>query len=401
MNYNELLINSPAEFQKPIKWQLPGCAEFGKTVLYNGAALSVGKECKTLGAKHIMLLIGNHVVKTDGGKAVCDALAAEGITCDIFSDIPAEPHFEVIEQLQQHLNEKDYDLVIGVGGGSVMDIAKIASHMKQGNIIEKLNNQDFSLPAWPLILLPTTSGTGSEVSPYSVVTVKGKKAFYSSPKLYPTVALVDPLMTISTPPRITVATAYDAMTHALEGAMARSTPYTDALAVEASAQILKWLPKAAQNGENIEARYYLSCASVMGMMGYAIGGGLYAHSISYILTLDKAQPHGVGCGFALPYTLAMNEKCIIELLDKLAGRCIGASGSEKTRRNTILHIQDLFVQQGMPKSLAELGYSKSEMRGLAEKLLAQYARKNNPRQIGIEEAVMLFDAMFEGEIEYF
>jgi len=273
--------------------------------------------------------------------------------------------------------------------------------MRQGNIGEKLNCQDFSQPAWPLILLPTTSGTGSEVSPYSVVTVNEKKVFYSSPRLYPTVALVDPLMTVSTPIKTTVATAYDAMTHALEGAMARSLPYTDALAVEAAAQILKWLPKAVQNGENVEARYYLSCASVMGMMGYAIGGGLYAHSISYILTLDKGQPHGVGCGFALPYTMAMNEKHVTELLNKLAGRCTGTSGSEKSRRDVILRIRDLFVQLGMPYSLAEFGYSKSEMRGLAEKLLAQYARKNNPRQIDVDEAAKLFDAMFKGEIQYF
>jgi len=401
MRYCELLDRSEERFRTPLTWRLPGAGAAGKTTLYHGAALTVGEEARALGARHALLLIGSHVQKTEGGAAVCGALEEAGISYDIFSGIPAEPHYEVIQRLQDAMRSCGCDIVIGAGGGSVMDIAKLAAHAADGNLEEKLAKQDFFAPNLPLILLPTTSGTGSEVSPYSVLTVDGKKVFYFSPNLLPTIALVDPLLTVSAPPKTTAATAFDAMTHALEGAMVRPVPYAEALAVESTAQILHYVARAVHDGADLEARYYLALASVMGMMAYAVGGGLYAHSISYILTLERNQAHGVGCGFALPYTLAMNEAQILPLLDRLAARCFGSSGTEEARRAIIEQIQKQFIALGLPASLEALRYTKQDIPALAEKMLGQYFRKNNPRQISYDEAIKLFTAMYCGEICYF
>ena len=143
--------------------------------------------------------------------------------------------------------------------------------------------------------------------------------------------------------------------------MARPSPYTDALAVESAAQILHYLPLALKDGQDIPARCHLALASVMGMMSYVMGGGLYAHSISYILTLEKGAPHGVGCGLSLPYTMAFNAEHIQPLLDKLAARCLGASGGEDTRRQVIWHIQKAFAAAGLPASLEKLGYTAADI----------------------------------------
>lgn len=399
MEYYELLAKSPPQLRNPLCWRLPGAGAEGKTLLYNGAAADAGKEASILGAKRVLLLIGQHVLRTSGGAAVCAALEQADIDYDVYTGISSEPHFEdVVPDLQRAASSRRYEAVIGAGGGSVMDMAKLAAHAGGGTLEEILEANDFSRQPLPLILLPTTSGTGSEISPYAVLTVDGKKVFYSSPNLLPTVALVDPLLTVSSPPRITAATAFDAMTHALEGAMARPTAYSEALAVESTAQILRYLPRAIADPGDLEARYSLAMASVMGMMSYATGGGLYAHSISYILTLEKEQPHGAGCGFALPYTMAFNAPYIQPLLQKLSARC---QETMQGKADVVRQIQSACVQSGLPASLQALGYTTADIPRLAGKLLSQYARKNNPRQLTPEDAALLFEAMYAGTVRYF
>ena len=137
---------------------------------------------------------------------------------------------------------------------------------------------------------------------------------------------------------------------------------------------------------------------MMGMMAYAMGGGLYAHSISYILTLEKGLPHGAGCGFALPFTLALNEPYVRPLLDQLAARCLGRSGDSRDRFAVIRRIRELYSSLSMPVSLQSLGYREEEIPRLAEKMMTQYSRSNNPRAITQEDACALFRQMYLGEI---
>ncbi|XCP85424.1 iron-containing alcohol dehydrogenase [Roseburia hominis] len=401
MAYHELLEKSDERFLKPLVWQMPGTTLQGKTRMHNGAALALGEEVRKLTDEKVLLVMGRHVREQETGRVICQALSEAGVEFDIFSELYPEPHFDVAVHISVHMNENHYGAVIGAGGGSSLDMAKLAAHGADGRLIEKIMTNDFSNARLPLILLPTTSGTGSEVSPYTVLTVEGTKKFYTSAAFLPDVAIVDPLLTVTMPPRTTAATAFDAMTHALEGSMASQNPYTECLATESTALILTYLKRVLADGEDIEARYYLSLASVMGMLSYVMGGGLYAHSISYILTLEKDTPHGLGCGLALPYTLAMNESQIHSLLDNLSARCFGHSGSEELRRRVIAKIQQLFVETGLPESLSDLGYTVSDIPNLADTLLNRYYRQKNPRSISRDEATRLLQAMILGEIEYF
>ena len=401
MNYLRLAEDSPDKFRRPLILRMPGAGLAGKTVFYNGALLTLGAELKALTAEKILLVAGKHVLQGDEGPVICNILSEAGMDYDIFSEVPPEPHLDTAGQISALMDNRRYGAVVGIGGGSVMDMAKLASHGGDGQLMERIRNGRFSGRKRPLILLPTTAGTGSEISPYVVLTVDGKKRFYSSPEFLPTIAMIDPLLTIAMPGRITASTAFDAMTHALEGCMACPSPYAECLAAESTALIFTYLSGAIDDGENIEARYYLSLASVMGMMSYCMGGGLYAHSISYILTTEKNQPHGLGCGLALPYTMAFNEPYIEMLLSRLSVRCFGKQGTKESRREVIEKIQQLFIQSGLPRSLAELGYGKNDVPNLAGTLLRDYGRAGNPRQMSEENARNLFEAMITGEIKYF
>ena len=398
MDYFDYLALAPEAHRIPLTWRLPGALGAGKTVLYDGAARSVGETACELGGHHALLLMGRHLRKTTDGAVITQSLNQAGVTFEQFSDVPPEPHEEAVTALREAMEGNHFDLVIGVGGGSVLDMAKLAAHNADGRLGEKIRSADFRGRPLPLILLPTTAGTGSEVSPYAVLTLDGKKVFFSSPRLLPEVAIIDPLLMVSMPPAVTAATAFDAMTHAVEGAMGRPVPYTAALAVESTAQIFTHLPHAAAEGQNLAARYHLAMASMMGMMAYAMGGGLYAHSISYILTLEKGLPHGAGCGFALPFTLALNEPYVRPLLDQLAARCLGRSGDSRDRFAVIRRIRELYTSLSMPVSLQSLGYREEEIPRLAEKMMTQYSRSNNPRAITQEDVCALFRQMYLGEI---
>lgn len=387
MQYEILLSATPDLLRVPVIWRLPGSGS-GKTALYCGAAAAIGQEIRAMDAQHVLLVIGHHVSQTDAGAVVRESMNTAGISYDVYSDIPSEPHFEDALRLASAMSGKHYDAVVGVGGGSVLDLAKLAAQNTDENFVQRIRTASFCLSRLPLILVPTTAGTGSEVSPYAVMTVDGKKVFYTSPYLLPDIALVDPLLTVSMPPRTTAATAFDALTHAVEGAMGRALPFTSAIAAEVLSMVLQALPLAMKDTENIQARYDLAFASVMAMMGYAIGGGLYAHSVSYILTLEKNLPHGVGCGLALPFTMRLNAPFIRPLMKRLEAACSGRAPDEVIRA--------LYIGSGLPATLEELGYREEDIPRLADLLCKQYYRKTNPRQLHDEDAQGLFRAMYYG-----
>lgn len=398
MNYWKLLEKADTEKNHPAVWKMPGKTTEGNILFYNGAALQIGKETSKLTKEKVLLIIGRRVLEASG-EVIMESLKKAGIEYDVFSDISAEPDLDTAKKVASVMDSYQYGAVIGVGGGSTLDIAKLAAHGGDGKLIERILTNNFSKPRVPVLLLPTTSGTGSEVSPYIVLTVNGVKKFFTSSEFLPVTAIVDPLLTVSMNARTTAATAFDAMTHGIEGYMACATPYTECLAVESTVVIMKYLERAVETAEDIEARYWLAYGSVLGMMSYVMGGGLFAHSVSYMLTLEKGQPHGVGCGLALPYTMAMNYPHILPFLDRLGAREGGRP--EKDGKELIRKIQAVYMKMGLPKNLKELGYKLSEAPEFAEKLLRDYPRPRNPRKVTNQEAVKLFCAMLSGEIDFF
>ncbi|MGB5749326.1 MAG: iron-containing alcohol dehydrogenase, partial [Desulfobacterales bacterium] len=242
-----------------------------------------------------------------------------------------------------------------------------------------------------------------EVSPYVVMTKEDQKLFIGSPNLYPTIALVDPLLTVTMPKKVTASTGLDALSHAVEGFTARPAPFSDAMATKAVEYTFEYLEKACEDGDNLEARFYMSYASVLGMMAYIQGGGLYAHSCSYILTLYNNTPHGIGCGVALPHTLMFNLDFIRDTLAKYA-RTVDPDIRGTGKELSVAMVEKFFQlldRVEAPSSLRELGVPEKMIPNFAKELMGKYYRIKNPRPMNESEALKFVKLMWEGRLERF
>ncbi|MBR6742139.1 MAG: iron-containing alcohol dehydrogenase [Clostridia bacterium] len=404
-SYNELFENAPAHLKADAVLRFPGaCSENSGIVISCGCAMKAGQYAKNLGA-HKVILVADKILRELGMLApVTDSLDKEGIAYTVFCDIHPEPHSEDLTAAENCAKEFGADAVVGVGGGSSLDVAKVTACVLSGNdnAIDIITNKVKTFRSVPLVLLPTTSGTGSEVSPYAVASHNGKKVFISSPQALPDVALVDPLMTATMPAKVTAFTGLDALTHAVEGVCGCTNPFTKALAVQAVELVFNYLPKAVANPEDLEARTRMCYASVLGMMAYTQGGGLYAHSASYILTLSKNAPHGLGCGLTLPYTLAFNMEVIEELLESfipsITKSGIAAPATAKDVPDAFLA---LVKAVNAPATIAELGYTEADVEAFANSLFTDYYRAKNPKKVESgTELKALVQRMYSGKITF-
>jgi len=209
----------------------------------------VGEEVKALGGKDVLLVTDSNLSRVGIPEKVEKVVAEESVNVDFFTEVEAEPRLETAEAVAEAARKKRYDVVVGIGGGSVMDMAKVAA-MAVTNPGPMRNYVGVGLvknPSIPKILLPTTSGTGSEVTNIAIVTrVEDEaKTAIVSPYMLGDVAIVDPTFTYTLPPRLTASTGLDALSHALESVMStKSNPVTDSLALRAIALIFQYLPRA-------------------------------------------------------------------------------------------------------------------------------------------------------------
>ena len=401
MNYTELLAQVPEHLKQPAVIQFPGTLPDGKLLFGCGTLLEIGKEARKLDASKAFICTGPTVAGLGYGEMVAEILSNEGILPVIFDQIPPEPHLEAMKEAAARVREEKADLVIGLGGGSPMDTAKLAALAGANveSVEELIQNQGAINASLPSILVPTTSGTGSEVSPYIVFSNDGKKGFVTSAYTYPTIALVDPLVTSTMPPAVTAATGLDALTHGVEGATGKPNPYTYAMASRCAELVFRYLPRAVRDGNDIEARYHMAFASVLGMLAYTQGGGLYAHSVSYILTLGKGCAHGLGCGLALPYTLKYNQSLIAPLLQELRDSINRSDAYHaESDAETIAQFKKLVSDTGLPADLRAAGFTEDELPAFADTLVTNYYRANNPRSMSPEEALDFARAMYKGEL---
>ena len=402
--YSELFDITPESLKKDAVLRFPGaCSENNGIVISCGCAMKAGDYAKKLGATKVAIIADKIIIQLGMLAPITDSLDAQGIAHCYFCDIAPEPHTDDLLAAEKAAREFGADAVIGVGGGSSLDTAKVtACALSTGdNAVDIITNKAPTKRTVPLILLPTTSGTGSEVSPYAVASHNGKKVFISSPEAIPDIALVDPIMTATMPTKVTAFTGLDALTHAVEGVCGCTNPFTKALAVQAVEIVFEALPLAVKDGNDMEARTKMAYASVLGMMAYTQGGGLYAHSASYILTLAKNAPHGLGCGLTLPYTLAYNMNEIKDLLEAFIP-AITRSGIAAPK--CACEVPDAFLELvktvGAPATIAELGYTEEDIPAFAHSLFADYYRAKNPRTADEASLAELVKMMYNGKIEY-
>ncbi len=349
----------------------------------------------------VLIVSDPEVIKLGLLEGIKGSLHQAGYEPDIFDEISGEPTLKTAENLASAVRRKPFRSVIGVGGGSAMDMAKLASAMATNKIEIRnfLGAVTFPNEPLPLTLVPTTAGTGAEATAVSMLSVDGRKAIVLSPQLIPLAAVLDPLLTLSLPANVTAITGLDALSHALEAFMSRkANPFTDTHAVAATGLIADWLKAAFDNGRNLEARRAMSYAAFLG--GLSLNAGVVVgHSVAYTISNRTHLPHGVSCALALPYTIAFNISAREVRLRKMAEIVIKNPAASAT--DLALWVDYMNSYLGMPRSLSDVGLGPSSLDEMVEECLTRYPRPTNPVELSRERLKPLYEAMLAGDVEGF
>jgi len=373
-----------------------------KTLFGVKAAGTVGLEAKALGGKEALLVTDQNLERMGVSERIDEALVKEGLNVDLFSNVEPEPVLDVAETIAEVVRRKRYNMVVGIGGGSVLDMAKVAA-MAAANPSPVRSYVGVDLvkkPGIPSILLPTTAGTGSEVTNVAVVTIAEDelKTAIVSPYMFGHVAIVDPSLTYSLPPRLTASTGLDALSHALEAIMSiNSNPITDALALQAVRLVFTHLPKAYRSGEP-ESRYGMSLGSLLAGMAFGNAGVCLGHAAAYTFAVSYKVTHGVSCGLVLPYIFQFSASSISEKLPQIAEAVNLMAGKLKPEELTFNISEAIFRLMDtlqMPKRLRDLGIPMEALPKIADRLLSfKRLIQRNPRSLSKDDALSLVDEMW-------
>jgi len=409
MTQAKLDYEVPAHLKREFVFQTAGILPPNGILFGFNTVKKVGEQAAKLGSKQAILITDEIMVQLGYAELVKGSLEKAGLKVEVFGQVDAEPHIETADAIHDMLRKIKFDLVVGLGGGSSMDMAKLTSlvatnEQKPFDLVKHIvvDKKEVAKPALKKILIPTTSGTGSEVSRFFVVSAGKDKYFPGSPYAYPEIAIIDPGLTLSMPPKITASTGIDALSHAVESVMNRlANPFYDSLALGGIELIAKYLRRATFNGQELEARYYMSMASTLSMISMTGTSGLFAHSISYVLAMFQPTAHGIGCGVGLPYTMAFNLPLIedkLALIARVMGERIDSLSPRSAAQRSVEMVYDLTKDVKMPVSLKEMGFQHEDVYKMAEICITKYPRPNNPRPMSKEDCLALFEAMWEGKV---
>ncbi len=282
-----------------------------KILLGIGTTKEIGKETKALGGTRALIITDPGVANSGLIDPIRSNLEEAGLKVFLFDRVEPEPPANAVDEGAQYIKETGSDIVIGVGGGSSLDVAKGASLLanNSGKVLDYCGMDLVPNRGLPKILIPTTAGTGSEVTRVLVVTDKTdnmKKVVYSNYAIAD-VAIVDPTLTLSMPPNVTADSGMDALVHAIETYVSmNATPFSDLLASKAIELIAKYLSMAFAKNENLEARYHMSLASLLAGLAFASGGLGAVHALSYPLGTQHHLPHGRSNAVMLPHVMEFN-----------------------------------------------------------------------------------------------
>ena len=371
-----------------------------KLIFGFGSVEGVGAETKGLGSTKALVVTDRVMVKTGIVQKVTNRLA---IPFEVFDEVEAEPKIEVAQTVADRVRSNPYDLVVGVGGGSSIDMAKVAAGFasNEGTARSFVGNDKFAKKPVSSIMVPTTAGTGAELTVTSMVTVDGHKQWINSPLLLPSVAVVDPELTMTMPPGVTAATGMDALCHNTEAYLSTlANPITDSAALEGIALIVKNLQKAFESGTDRISRESMSLGALMG--GIALQAKMvYGHSIGYTVATRFKLAHGVSCGLPLPYIISNYAVACAPKMKKLA-EAYGVDPSTEPQalgREVAEKAMGIASSVKIPTTLKEIGVAESDLGAFADECLAMYPRPNSPLVFDGKSMAQLYRRMWEGSLE--
>jgi len=368
-----------------------------------GAVERLGEELKGFDADRALLVTDKGVVKAGIPDKVHAQMDAASIAVDIFDGVVSDPDIACAEACIDTAKAGGYDLIVGVGGGSAMDVASATSVMctNPGSVHDYLGIGLVRKPGIPTVLIPTTAGTGAEMTPNSILsdTEANLKKAIVSPFIFAKLAVVDPLLTVTMPPEITSSSGIDALTHAIECYTSnKANPLSDLLAEEAILRIGRSLRTAVADGSNLEARYDMTLASHYAGITITLAGTTAVHALAYPLGGTFHVAHGIANGLLLPYVMEFNATGSVPRFAKVArllGEKVDHLSTLDQARHAAAAVASLYRDLKIPQSLNALGIPKDAIPEMA-KAAVQVTRlmDNNPRRMTAEDAKGIYEKAF-------
>ncbi len=373
-----------------------------------GMAEAAGRVAATYG-RRVLVITDPTIAGTPGFATVQASL--EELEVTIFTgaevDVPASAVNAAVE-LGRSVSP---DVIVAVGGGSVIDLAKVTALLLAhgGDLSDYYTVNSVPGPILPLIALPTTAGTGSEATPVSVITdpATEMKLGVASPHMIPRHAICDPHLTVGAPPTVTAHSGIDALSHAIEAYMSvQEEPsvslvldrpqvgknlLSDTLALTAAGYISRNLVRAVEDGADLDARSGMLYGSLLAGIAFGNSGVSAAHALQFAVGAATHTSHGLGTGLLLPYVMEFNRPVRTHELAELA-RAMEIDG------DPVEHVHALGRSIGLPASLAEIGVAREDLRGMAEASIGiKRLISNNPRALDVDGLEAILSAAWHGD----
>lgn len=380
---------------KDFEFQIPTKIIFG-----NGVVNKIGEEASRFG-KRALIVTDPGLMATTHIEQIQTILQNTGISVEIFSEIEPNPRDTSVDIGTRKANKFQADVIVGVGGGSAIDTAKaIGVLMKEGGRIQDFEGLNkVGKPITPLIAVPTTAGTGTEVTFWAVITDTKRKFKMSigSPLMAAKIALVDPTMTLTLPASITAFTGIDALVHSIEGYTATlSQPISDSLALSAIEIIGNNIRQAYANGNNLEARYSMMLGSMLAGMSFGNSDVAAVHCMGEAMGGLYDTPHGLSMAVCLPhcmeYNLISNPKKFTKIAEVL-GENIQDLSLIDAAHQSVSAIKKLLKDLSIP-SAKSIGLKKTDLKFLSKAAAANVAVESNPRIMRQEDFHHLFEKVY-------
>ena len=368
----------------------------------------IGQQAKKLGAGRVLLISGPQVQKAGALDKVLGLLKAEGITVEVNlqdRDTP-EPATDLVEKTAEVAKKGNFNVIIGVGGGSILDVSKMASALvtNPGKTADYFGREKVPQRGLPTIIVPTTAGTGAEVTKHAIFlerAINVKKVVASS-NLLPNVAIVDPVLTLTCPPSVTASSGIDAYIHSAEPFLSKNANViTDTLALESISIITKWLGPAFADSQNLEARYWMSLGSLMSGIVLNNSGTSLLHAMAYPVGGEHHTPHGITLSALMLSCfeyIAVAKEQKMALLAEAMGEPIEGLPPREVVPQVLDAIRHLILSVELPASLSDLDIDREKTdihQWAVEAHKEQRLLTRSPRILSVEDIEIIYENAFD------
>ncbi|MCL5043171.1 MAG: iron-containing alcohol dehydrogenase [Gammaproteobacteria bacterium] len=366
-----------------------------------GAAVRLADLCRERGGKRVLIVTDPGITQLGLLEPSLAGFASQGLSVAVFDQVVADPPEAIVQTAVAQAIDLQADLIVGFGGGSSMDVAKLVALLAHPHCQQQLADiygvGNAKGQRLPLIQVPTTAGTGSEVTQISIITTgETSKMGVVSPLLLPDLALLDADLTLGLPPAVTAATGIDAMVHAIEAytSKIKKNPLSDMLAREALRLLAGNLADAVPNGKNRDARQAMLLGALLAGQAFANAPVAAVHALAYPLGGHFHIPHGLSNALVLPSVIAFNAPAAQELYAELAPLLVNdlkPGNAASLTDQLVTALADLSPRCNLPSRLRDADVPESSLEMLArDAMLQQRLLVNNPREVTEADALAIY-----------